>query len=98
MDEEKARPLYFHWVANMFFAGLALGGGILFGERVPQDAVRLVPVMIPVIGALLIPLTRHWERAGMAKRAAAARSNRPGKPSGPGEPKARPTPKQRKSG
>lgn len=82
----------------MFFAGLALGGGILFGERVPADAVRLVPLMIPVIGALLIPLTRRWERMGMDKRKAAAQSQRNENPTGPGQPKARPTPKQRRSG
>lgn len=68
MDQERPRPLFFHWLANMFFASLALAGGILFGERVPPDAVRALPIVIPTIGLLLIPLTRRWERKGIERR------------------------------
>ena len=78
--EEKPRPLLFHWFANMFFASLALGGGILFGERVPPDRVRLLPILIPAIGLLLIPLTRRWERSGIEKRRAEAQAKARGKP------------------
>jgi hypothetical protein len=78
--EEKPRSLVFHWVANMFFATLALGGGILFGERVPQDRVGLLPILIPAVGLALIPLTRRWERMGIEKRKAEATSKPKGKP------------------
>lgn len=49
----------------MFFAGIALAGGMLFGLKVPQDRA----VLIVVVGALiLIPITRRWERTGIQKR------------------------------
>lgn len=67
--QEEPRGLLFHWVANMFFAGIALFSGVLFGLRVPTDRA----VVIVVVGALiLIPVTRRWERAGMQKRQAEA--------------------------
>lgn len=66
---EEPRGLLFHWVANMFFAGIALFSGVLFGLRVPTDKA----VAIVVVGALvLIPVTRRWERTGMQKRQAEA--------------------------
>lgn len=95
MDQERPRPVLFHWVANMVFAGVALMGGVLFGERVPPETLRLLPVMVPVIGLLLLPITRRWERLGMEKRKAQARTK--GDPSAPGKPKAGPTPRQRRS-
>lgn len=65
--QEQPRGLLFHWVANMFFAGVALFSGVLFGLQVPTDKA----VLIVVVGALvLIPVTRRWERTGMAKRMA----------------------------
>lgn len=66
---EESRGLLFHWVANMFFAGVALFSGVLFGLDVPTDKA----VAIVVLGALLlIPVTRRWERTGMQKRQAEA--------------------------
>ncbi|HEX2052935.1 MAG TPA: hypothetical protein VHJ78_04295 [Actinomycetota bacterium] len=63
--DEKPRGALFHWVANMFFAGIALFGGMLFGLEVPRDRV----VLIVVLGALiLIPITRRWERTAISKR------------------------------
>lgn len=67
--QEEPRGLLFHWVANMFFAGVALFSGVLFGLEVPTDKA----VAIVVMGALiLIPVTRRWERNGMQKRQAEA--------------------------
>ena len=63
--KEEARGILFHWVANMFFAGVALFGGIAFGLEVPKGTV--VPII--VVGALaLIPVTRRWERSGIERR------------------------------
>ncbi|CAN5880994.1 hypothetical protein BH23ACT12_BH23ACT12_19520 [soil metagenome] len=63
--QEEPRGLLFHWVANTFFAGVALYSGILFGVEVPKDKA----LSIIVVGALiLIPVTRRWERTGMRKR------------------------------
>lgn len=63
--QEESRSLLFHWVANMFFAGIALFSGVLFGLKVPADKA----VLIVVVGALvLIPVTRRWERTGIQKR------------------------------
>jgi hypothetical protein len=76
--QEQPRGVIFHWVANMFFAGIALFSGILFGLEVPKDTV--LPII--VFGALiLIPVTRRWERSGISKRqaqAAQAGEDRPG--------------------
>lgn len=67
--QEEPRGLLFHWVANMFFAGVALFSGVLFGLDVPTDKA----VAVVVLGALiLIPVTRRWERSGMQKRQAEA--------------------------
>lgn len=67
--QEEPRGLFFHWVANMFFAGVALFSGVLFGLDAPTDKA----VAIVVLGALLlIPVTRRWERTGMQKRQAEA--------------------------
>jgi threonine/homoserine efflux transporter RhtA len=67
--EEEPRGLLFHWVANMFFAGIALFSGVLFGLEVPNDKA----ILIVVVGALiLIPVTRRWERTGIQKRQAEA--------------------------
>lgn len=67
--EEEPRGLLFHWVANMFFAGIALYSGVLFGLEAPLDRA----LVIIVVGALiLIPVTRRWERTGMQKRQAEA--------------------------
>lgn len=63
--QEEPRGILFHWVANMFFAGIALFSGILFGLEVPKDWA----FVIIVVGALiLIPVTRRWERGGIDKR------------------------------
>lgn len=68
-EPEKPRGFLFHWLANIFFAGIALYGGVLFGLEVPADWA--VPIVI--LGALvLIPVTRRWERAGISKRQAQA--------------------------
>jgi hypothetical protein len=65
--QEQPRSLIFHWVANMFFAGVALLSGVLFGLRLPTDTA----ILIVVLGALvLIPVTRRWERTGIEKRVA----------------------------
>lgn len=72
--EEKPRGILFHWVGNMFFAGLALAGGIIFGERVPQSRLGLLPILVPAIGLLLIPVTRRWERIGIERRKAEGKS------------------------
>jgi threonine/homoserine efflux transporter RhtA len=67
--QEEPRGLLFHWVANMFFAGIALFSGVLFGLEVPKNSAFL----IVVVGALiLIPVTRRWERTGIQKRQAEA--------------------------
>lgn len=67
--QEQPRGIFFHWAANMVFAGIALFGGILFGMEVPKD--RVVPII--VLGALaLIPFTRRWERNAMNNRRAQA--------------------------
>jgi hypothetical protein len=67
--QEEPRGLLFHWVANMFFAGVVLFSGVLFGVEVPTDKA----IAIVVFGALLlIPVTRRWERTGMQKRQAEA--------------------------
>jgi hypothetical protein len=79
--EEKPRSVFFHWVGNMFFASLALAGGILFGERVPANRLGLLPILVPAIGLLLIPLTRRWERKGIEKRKTEGKS-KPAKPKG----------------
>lgn len=69
VTQEEPRGLLFHWVANMFFAGVALFSGVLFGLDVPTDKA----VAIVVLGALfLMPVTRRWERSGMQKRQAEA--------------------------
>ncbi|HVL52464.1 MAG TPA: hypothetical protein VM754_13305 [Actinomycetota bacterium] len=63
--QEQPRGILFHWLANMFFAGIALFSGILFGVEVPRG----VAFLIVVVGALiLIPVTRRWERTGIHKR------------------------------
>lgn len=63
--QEQPRGVLFHWVANMFFAGVALFSGILFGLELSKD--RVLPII--VLGALiLIPVTRRWERSGIHKR------------------------------
>jgi hypothetical protein len=67
--QEEPRGLLFHWVANMFFAGIALFSGVLFGLEVPKDKAFLIVV---VGAAILIPVTRRWERTGMQKRQAEA--------------------------
>lgn len=67
--QEQPRGVLFHWVANMFFAGVALFSGILFGLELPKDKVW--PIIVS--GALiLIPVTRRWERSGIHKRQALA--------------------------
>jgi hypothetical protein len=81
--EEKPRGILFHWVANMFFASLALAGGILFGERVPESKLGLLPILVPAVGLALIPLTRRWERMGIERRKAEGKSK-------PANPKGRP--------
>lgn len=51
----------------MFFAGVALFSGVIFGLRIPTDRA----ILIVVVGAfVLIPLTRRWERTGIEKRMA----------------------------
>lgn len=63
--QDQPRGILFHWVANMFFAGVALFSGILFGLELPKD--KVLPII--VLGALiLIPVTRRWERSGIHKR------------------------------
>jgi hypothetical protein len=63
--EEESRGLLFHWVANMFFAGIALFSGVLFGLEIPMEKA----ILVVVVGALiLIPVTRRWERTGIQKR------------------------------
>jgi hypothetical protein len=67
--EEESRGLLFHWVANMFFAGIALFSGVLFGLEIPVEKA----ILVVVVGALiLIPVTRRWERTGIQKRQAEA--------------------------
>ena len=78
--EEKPRGLLFHWVGNMVFACLALAGGILFGERVPENRVGLLPILVPAIGLLLVPVTRRWERMGIERRKAEGESKPKGGP------------------
>jgi hypothetical protein len=76
--QEQPRGVIFHWVANMFFAGIALFSGILFGLEVPKNMV--LPIIF--LGAsMLIPVTRRWERSGIRSRQAQATSageDRPG--------------------
>ncbi len=71
--QEEPRGLIFHWVANMFFAGVALLSGVLFGLDLPMD--RAAPIV--AVGALvLIPVTRRWERTGIQKRQTQAAEER----------------------
>lgn len=80
-EPEEPRGILFHWVANIFFAGIALYSGILFGVAIPSDRA----VMLIVVGALaLIPVTRRWERAGISKRQAQAAASP--EDASPGEP------------
>ncbi|MGQ0678118.1 MAG: hypothetical protein ACT4OM_00410 [Actinomycetota bacterium] len=92
MEQEKPRPLLFHWIMNTFFAGVALFGGVLFGERIPHDVAQILPVAIPIIGLALIPVTRRWERNGMERRKMEAGSTK--KPPGAASAKARAKPKR----
>lgn len=69
MQEQPRGPL-FHWVANMTFAGIAVGAGVLFGLRVPENRVSLVVAVIALVAFLMIPLTRRWDRDGVATRQA----------------------------
>ena len=58
----------------MFFATLALLGGIIFGERPSNTFIGLLPFVVPLIGLALIPVTRRWERMGIEKRRAEGKS------------------------
>jgi hypothetical protein len=81
VTEEQPRGLLFHFVFNMVFASLAIGAGALFGERIPKDKLGIVFLGVALIALLLLPVTRRWERSGIAKRAAekgpAAQNKRP---------------------
>jgi hypothetical protein len=66
--DPRPRGVLFHWVANIFFASLALLAGVIFGERIPREKYGLVFVIIALGALLLVPLTRSWERAGIEKR------------------------------
>lgn len=66
--QEQPRGILFHWMANMAFAGIALGAGVLFGLRIPGDRVSLMVAIIAFVAFLMIPLTRKWDRDGIAKR------------------------------
>ena len=66
--DSRPRGVLFHWVGNIFFASLALFGGVLFGERIPRERFGLVAVIIALVALLLVPITRSWERSGIEKR------------------------------
>ncbi len=66
--DPRPRGVLFHWVANIFFASLALFAGMLFGERVPRERFGLVFVIIALAALILVPITRSWERSGIEKR------------------------------
>lgn len=68
--KDQPRGILFHWVANMAFAGIALGAGILFGLRIHEGRASLMFAIIALVGFLMIPLTRKWDRDGIAKRQA----------------------------
>lgn len=68
--KDQPRGILFHWVANMAFAGIALGAGILFGLRIHEGRTSLMFTIIALVGFLMIPLTRKWDRDGIAKRQA----------------------------
>jgi hypothetical protein len=69
--ESKPRGVIFHWAANIVFATLALTAGVLFGERIPRDKLGLWVLIIVLVGLLLVPVTRRWERTGIENRARA---------------------------
>lgn len=69
--ESKPRGVIFHWAANVVFATLALTAGVLFGERIPRDKLGLWVLIIILVGLLLVPVTRRWERTGIENRARA---------------------------
>lgn len=68
--QEHPRGVLFHWVANMAFAGIALGAGVLFGLQIPEGRASWVVAIIALVGFVMIPLTRKWDRDGIAKRQA----------------------------
>lgn len=84
--QEQPRGILFHWMANMAFAGIALGAGALFGLRVPGDRMGLVFAAIASVALLMIPVTRKWDRDGIAKRQAeqAGKDGRPDEEPGRG--------------
>ena len=69
--ESKPRGVIFHWAANVVSATLALTAGVLFGERIPRDKLGLWVLIIILVGLLLVPVTRRWERTGIENRARA---------------------------
>lgn len=69
---ERPNSFLFHWIANIFFASVALLGGKLFGLEVSGRGA----IIVIVFGALLlVPVTRRWERTAIeGRRANDARS------------------------
>ncbi|MGH2771997.1 MAG: hypothetical protein ACRDIU_02505 [Actinomycetota bacterium] len=79
--KQPSRGFVFHWVANIFFASVALLGLIIFGERIPRDMFGLVFTAVVAIALVMVPLTMSWEKAGneRRRRAATARIDSGGK-------------------
>lgn len=66
--EEKPRSIFYHWIANIAFASLALAAGALFGERIPKERFPIAAAAVTAVALALVPVTRRWEMSGIEKR------------------------------
>ena len=68
MQKQPQRSFIFHWLANILFASVALFAGLIFGEKIPRDKLGMAFAGVALVALAMVPLTRRWEKAGIAKR------------------------------